>query len=208
MKFTLFIIAVLAISCTVVNSTPQEPGYGYKLTTKIASQDDAVIVEDAVLPVDEAQVVSKAAPAKKVAPKVAPAKKVAPKAPVHQAPKAPAHQAPKAPAHQAPKAPAHQAPKAPAHQAPKAPAHSAPTKSTVPMKGAPAHSSPVKVEHHEPLPPIQPDWFKMECTHVTLYKSVMPSDIKCAVVRQICEGDFANFYSLYYCYFGQSMTCL
>jgi len=192
MKFTLFIIAVLAISCTVVNSTPQEPGYGYKLTTKSASQDDAVIVEDAVLPVDEAQVVSKAAPAKKVAPKVAPAKKVAPKAPVHQAPKAPAHQAPKAPA----------------HQAPKAPAHSAPTKSTVPMKGAPAHSSPVKVEHHEPLPPIQPDWFKMECTHVTLYKSGMPSDIKCAVVRQICEGDFANFYSLYYCYFGQSMTCL
>jgi len=176
MKFTLFIIAVLAISCTVVNSTPQEPGYGYKLTTKSASQDDAVIVEDAVLPVDEAQVVSKAAPAKKVAPKVAPAKKVAPKAPVHQAPKAPAH--------------------------------SAPTKSTVPMKGAPAHSSPVKVEHHEPVPPIQPDWFKMECTHVTLYKSGMPSDIKCAVVRQICEGDFANFYSLYYCYFGQSMTCL
>lgn len=80
-----------------------------------------------------------------------------------------------------------------------------------PVKEAPAAKAPAKkapVEPVTPAAPSHPDWYKMECTHVTLYKTGIPFDEMCAVASAICSGDFANFYKLYYCVLNQSIIGL
>jgi len=74
------------------------------------------------------------------------------------------------------------------------------TPATAPAKAeeAPAHEAPAhKAPAHEA--PATPDWYKMECSHVTLFHAGIPEDKKCDVVTHICGGDFANFYSMFYC---------
>jgi len=48
----------------------------------------------------------------------------------------------------------------------------------------------------------------LACDHVGLFKSGIPQDQLCNFASTYCEGDFVNFYELYYCGFGQSMTGL
>jgi Ca2+/Na+ antiporter len=72
------------------------------------------------------------------------------------------------------------------------PAHTAevPAKSEAPARSEPAHTAKA---------PATPDWYSMACSHATLFHAGIPQDKKCDVVTHICSGDFANFYSMFYC---------
>ena len=65
-----------------------------------------------------------------------------------------------------------------------------------------------EVEAPATTPAIKPEWLTMDCTHDNLYHSGIPADQMCDVASTICHGDFANFYMLYWCAYGGSMTGL
>merc|ERR1712151_429698 len=56
--------------------------------------------------------------------------------------------------------------------------------------------------------PAKKDWYTMDCTHENMYHSGIPAEEMCNVASAICHGDFANFYELYWCAYGGSMTGL
>ena len=90
----------------------------------------------------------------------------------------------------------------PAAAEPKAKAEAPKAKPAAPKAAEPAAAKPTTPAG------FKPEWLKLGCTHDALYKSGIPQDQMCNVASAICSGDFANFYELYYCAYGGSLTAL
>lgn len=102
------------------------------------------------------------------------------------------------------------------------PATKSSTKKRTPTKAQPKKTQPAATRKptaqpkktpvaHPPTTPVAkpfelpPNW---ACDHIGLFKSGVPFEEKCAIASAKCEGDFVNFYKIFYCGFGQSMVAL
>ena len=73
-------------------------------------------------------------------------------------------------------------------------------------QNSPAVSPQIEKKPAEPPEYIVPANF--ECDHNGLFHMDIPYDKMCEVATKHCDGDFVNFYYIFYCGFDQSMTAL
>lgn len=81
-----------------------------------------------------------------------------------------------------------------------------------PVEEQPASQAPAKEETAVPAEPKSTDESPakeaFKCDHIHLFHSGYSSEELCHLAKTECEGDFGNFYNLYYCSFDQSMAGL